>query len=206
MKCRRVADGRVIKTCPVCGKQYDCKRSHAPNRVYCSRKCEGQALSTKIEKECLNCHKTFKVHNNNTRRDAKYCSIKCRAEHQSGKNSCRYVHGHGNKGTPEQRHKWYKKCYLKTKRKWLERGRNHKLRRRNVEGNHTTKEWNELLKKHDFKCYYCGEKMTQEEGPKKVTKDHVVPLIKGGTDNISNIVPACKSCNSSKGAKIIEKL
>lgn len=49
-------------------------------------------------------------------------------------------------------------------------------------------------------CYYCGELIS----PESMTIDHVVPECYGGTDSIENLVPVCKSCNSSKGSKTIE--
>lgn len=41
------------------------------------------------------------------------------------------------------------------------------------------------------RCAYCGIS-------EKLAIDHFIPLIKGGGDCISNIVPACRQCNSSK--------
>ncbi|WP_460877891.1 RHS repeat-associated core domain-containing protein, partial [Rhodanobacter koreensis] len=43
-------------------------------------------------------------------------------------------------------------------------------------------------------CSYCGK-------PMATTVDHVVPWAKGGSTTLPNLVPACISCNSSKGAK-----
>lgn len=43
-------------------------------------------------------------------------------------------------------------------------------------------------------CYFCGEKFP----PKELTMDHLVPLAKGGTSSKSNLVPACKECNTKK--------
>ncbi|MFI8830536.1 HNH endonuclease [Streptomyces afghaniensis] len=31
--------------------------------------------------------------------------------------------------------------------------------------------------------------------------DHLVPLARGGAHSLSNLVPACQRCNTSKGAK-----
>jgi hypothetical protein len=41
-------------------------------------------------------------------------------------------------------------------------------------------------------CVYCGD--TQD-----LTWDHLIPTSRGGADTISNNVPACSKCNSSKG-------
>ena len=37
-----------------------------------------------------------------------------------------------------------------------------------------------------------------------MTQDHVVAKAQGGGDAINNILPACKSCNSRKGADSLE--
>ncbi len=44
-------------------------------------------------------------------------------------------------------------------------------------------------------CAYCEKTGT--------TWDHIVPLTKGGSNLPENLAPACKSCNSSKGAKLL---
>ena len=58
-------------------------------------------------------------------------------------------------------------------------------------------EWLILQKKYDFRCFYCGDVV-------KLTKDHIIPVSKGGKDTIDNIVPACMSCNRKKGVKLYE--
>lgn len=58
----------------------------------------------------------------------------------------------------------------------------------------TVDQWENI--KHDFgnKCAYCGKELPLEQ-------DHFVPLKKGGEYSHNNIIPSCKSCNSSKGDK-----
>lgn len=52
--------------------------------------------------------------------------------------------------------------------------------------------WRKKISKR--RCYYCGKEVPENE----LTMDHVVPLIRGGKSLKSNIVPACKECNSKK--------
>lgn len=65
-------------------------------------------------------------------------------------------------------------------------------------GSHTTEERQEKFAALGGRCYYCGL-----EG--LLTIDHLTPLSRGGTDDINNIVPACKPCNSRKGRKTEEE-
>ncbi len=44
------------------------------------------------------------------------------------------------------------------------------------------------------RCHYCGRQV----GARRLTMDHVVPLIRGGRSTRGNVVPACKDCNSKK--------
>ena len=59
----------------------------------------------------------------------------------------------------------------------------------------TAQEWIDILKKYKFKCAYCGKEFTLFD---RETKDHVIPISKGGNNTRENIVPACRSCNSKK--------
>ncbi|MFQ5898423.1 MAG: HNH endonuclease [Candidatus Methylomirabilia bacterium] len=43
-------------------------------------------------------------------------------------------------------------------------------------------------------CYYCGRQV----GARKLTMDHMVPVIRGGRSTRGNVVPACKACNTAK--------
>lgn len=56
----------------------------------------------------------------------------------------------------------------------------------------TTAQWQELKNVFKQRCAYCGKKC------KRLTMDHVTPISQGGNHTLSNIVPACQSCNSKK--------
>lgn len=43
-------------------------------------------------------------------------------------------------------------------------------------------------------CHYCACAV----GPRALTLDHLVPLVRGGRSVRANMVPACKDCNSRK--------
>lgn len=60
--------------------------------------------------------------------------------------------------------------------------------------NFTAEQWRLIKAAYNHRCAYCGER-------KPLTQDHVLPISKGGQHTASNIVPACRSCNSSKGAR-----
>lgn len=64
-------------------------------------------------------------------------------------------------------------------------------------GHHTAAEWRELLAQFDSRCVACGRR-------RNITRDHVIPVALGGSDDISNIQPLCRSCNSRKGLRIID--
>lgn len=62
-------------------------------------------------------------------------------------------------------------------------------------GSHTFEEWIEVKKQFGNRCAMCG--IHESEAP--LTQDHIVAITKGGTNDIGNIQPLCRSCNSRKG-------
>lgn len=64
----------------------------------------------------------------------------------------------------------------------------------------TEKQWLQVKALFHNSCAYCG--MTEKEHLEKygefLHQEHVVPLAMHGPYSIGNVVPACRSCNSSK--------
>lgn len=67
-------------------------------------------------------------------------------------------------------------------------------KRKGALGSHTFAEWRRVLEASGFKCAYCNCALTE----KTATRDHAVPLTRGGSNDISNVVVACQKCNSTK--------
>jgi len=60
-------------------------------------------------------------------------------------------------------------------------------------GSYSFVEWLDLVAEYDGRCAYCGAKAL-------LHADHRLPLSRGGSNSIDNIVPACARCNLRKHA------
>jgi 5-methylcytosine-specific restriction endonuclease McrA len=77
------------------------------------------------------------------------------------------------------------------------KNRTNQIRRRALKagasGDHTAEEFAEVLRKQNFRCFYCSAEIAD-----CATEDHFIPLSKGGANDISNIRAACLACNIRK--------
>ena len=58
----------------------------------------------------------------------------------------------------------------------------------------------EVYDKLEGHCAYCG----CEISIKQMQADHLVPLALGGADEVSNLLPSCRSCNHRKSTERLE--
>ncbi len=59
----------------------------------------------------------------------------------------------------------------------------------------------ELFRRDHQLCLYCGRDFRESD----LTRDHVVPISQGGKNLWSNVVTACKRCNTHKGGRTPEQ-
>jgi 5-methylcytosine-specific restriction endonuclease McrA len=91
----------------------------------------------------------------------------------------------------------YNKKYIN----WQKSNNTRRKRFLNKQGlGHTFQEWEDLKEKYNYTCPCCKK----SEPEIKLTIDHILPLIKMGTNEISNIQPLCGKCNRSKYVKTIK--
>lgn len=60
----------------------------------------------------------------------------------------------------------------------------------------------EVFKRDNFTCQYCGCKT-----PEVILElEHIIPLSKGGTDDLDNLTTSCFECNRGKGASLLDTI
>ena len=81
------------------------------------------------------------------------------------------------------------------------RDRRRQAERRKLEsaGAVSREDWAELVTLLGHRCVYCGRVRT------RLGVDHVQPLSRGGRHEIGNVLPACRRCNTKKGARLPEE-
>lgn len=99
---------------------------------------------------------------------------------------------------PEKTRVYGQRWYYANPEKARASAARNRARRRGALGNHTFQEWLDKCALFGNLCVYCGE-------TRPLTRDHNIPLCRGGTHNITNILPACKPCNSRKRTRTTEE-
>lgn len=59
-----------------------------------------------------------------------------------------------------------------------------------------------LFARDGYRCQYCGRHRRELRGREFLTRDHVIPLSKGGLNTWENVVTACSPCNNRKGSDL----
>jgi 5-methylcytosine-specific restriction endonuclease McrA len=169
--------------CTVCEKKFSVYKYRKDKARYCSYACKYKDFSILSAGENNPAWTGgLPICKDCGKRCAKYGAVRC--------NMCNFKlgkqHWKGGISFTKERHAYY--------------DHKAKMKRRNVEGSHSQEEWEKLKKTYHYMCLCCK----RQESEIKLSKDHIIPIIVGGTDYIWNIQPLCRSCNSIKHAKIID--
>jgi hypothetical protein len=73
-------------------------------------------------------------------------------------------------------------------------------KKRGSGGSHTREQWQALKAFYDFTCLRCARR----EPEIRLTRDHIKPLSRKGTDFIDNIQPLCEECGTWKADATID--
>ena len=63
-----------------------------------------------------------------------------------------------------------------------------------------------LFARDRYRCQYCGRTMAELRPRESLTRDHLIPLSRGGSNAWTNVVTACSPCNTRKGNRMPEEI
>ncbi len=63
-----------------------------------------------------------------------------------------------------------------------------------------------LFARDEYTCQYCGRTNSALRPRESLTRDHVIPLSRGGLNTWTNVVTACSSCNTRKADRLPEEI
>ena len=63
-----------------------------------------------------------------------------------------------------------------------------------------------LFARDEYRCQFCGRTQQELRHRECLTRDHLVPLSRGGTNAWTNVLTACSSCNTRKGNLLPEEV
>lgn len=63
-----------------------------------------------------------------------------------------------------------------------------------------------LFARDSYTCQYCGRTTAALRQRESLTRDHVVPLSRGGLNVWTNVVTACSSCNTRKADHLPDEI
>lgn len=61
-----------------------------------------------------------------------------------------------------------------------------------------------LFLRDGHRCAYCGRHRRELGARERLTRDHLLPRSKGGSDEWLNVVTACSSCNHRKDDRLLK--
>jgi len=155
-----------------------------------------QANNKQIQFSCDNCGKeaSDKLSSYNKKK-RHFCCMQCYSEFRKNKLPMEEQHAYKGIRKPSENKQVYHRRYVEKNPENISHLKARRYaRERSAEGSHTLKQWKELKEQFNHRCANCSEE-------KFLTKDHIQPLSKGGTDYIENIQPLCRNCNSKKHNK-----
>lgn len=209
-----------LKRCTKCRQEFPAtleyfyKHSKSKSRLHpwcksCVKRLKPREVLPSGTKRCPSCKGLFSASSeffvrDNTRSDGlgTYCKTCSRAKERQHRN-------------PEKARRWRKEHpaeMLKFNQRWRSKnaesvrasGRKNANKRRaykvNAGGDYTNQEIQEQYERQNGRCYYAACGHVKLGGIYHV--EHVIPLSRGGRNDISNIVLTCPRCNLSKKDKL----
>lgn len=182
------------KICSVCGKELPATKEH----FYKDKR--GKFGFYAKCKEC-HCKKTKNYYQRNEEFYKKY-----RDEHKEDmlKYNKEYRKKYKEKLNARKREYYQnnKHIYRRLSRKYSKENKDlininnqkRRAKKRKLPSNLSKNKWDKIKLHFNNKCAYCGQE-------KNLHQEHFIALSKGGEFTHNNIIPACKSCNCSKGNK-----
>jgi 5-methylcytosine-specific restriction endonuclease McrA len=59
-----------------------------------------------------------------------------------------------------------------------------------------------LFARDDYRCQYCGRAQNALKSRECLTRDHLIPISRNGSNEWDNVVTSCSSCNTRKGNRL----
>lgn len=171
------------KVCTKCKKELPATKEYF--RVDKRLKCG-------LQPNCKECDRQYRVENKDriAERDKKY-----REENKDRLTDYQIKYREDNRERKVEFNRQYREDNKEYFRSYQQKRKSFE---RNLPSTLTTNQWRHARSYFNHGCAYCGRK-------RKLEQDHFWPLSKGGGYTATNIIPACRSCNSSKHNKPFEE-